>query len=548
MRGYEVPSEALTIETARALDYAFCREHIPHLPPLTKLDRQKLFYLQSGVNEVLSRVLPTNLAYAEPALYLSSPRSQERADEFLFDAGVLNISERLLTQLRAGFLEGRIDPVRQVRGMQILVLTAKTESLYLEGIGRAGVAWLSERAREHGLPKEEELRSVREAMLPEIEKRLLSGADPDEELCAGADRHFQECASVYLSRVPYQDLLGANDSIGGRKFSDYVQALTTLSTLLETRLCLSAVLDSIRPEFGLRNILTGISDAGELVEAVASHMDAETVEINQLLGHFVLSPRNAQLHLGRGTPAWAPIIQTSANFCVLPCFGLDMNPFVFLMTELRERYKSDWFSAANAREARWIVELRTLFPSPRWICADGVKIKRNSKVITDIDFLAYDISSGEVALFQLKWQQPSVSDERSRRSNASNLVGESNRWISVVSDWVLKEGMEEIAKRLQVPATDIKRSRLFVLGRYAAHFSGQSDQDARAVWSDWGNFERERTENPAGSVEALTDGLKVKLFEINKATAPDSFMIPLPGLAVVLNPTQIPPDISLPKS
>ena len=543
MRGYEVPSEALTIETARALDYAFCREHIPHLPPLKKLDRQKLFYLQGGVNEALSRVLPTGLTYAEPALYLSSPRSQERADEFLFDAGVLNMAERLLTQLRAGFLEGRIDPTRRVRGMKILVLTAKTESLYFESIGHVGVAWLSERARESGLPKEKELRSVREAMLPEIEERLLSGADPAEGLFPGADQHFQECASVYLSRMPYQDLLGANDSIGGRKFSDYVQALTTLSTLLETRLCVSAVLHSMRPNYGLRNILTGVSDAGELVEAVASHMDAETADINQLLTHLVLSPCNAKLHLGRGTPAWAPIIQTSANFCVLPCFGLDMNPFVFLATELRERYKSDWFSAANARESRWIEELRALFPPPRWRCADGVKIKRNGKIITDIDFIAHDVSTGEVALFQLKWQQPSVSDERSRRSNASNLVGESNRWVSAVSDWIREEGIGEVAKRLQVPATDIKRLRLFVLGRYAAHFSGQSDQDPRAVWSDWGNFERELAASPGASVEALANGLELKLLGEKKAIAPDSLMVPLPGLVVVLNPTRVPPDM-----
>lgn len=34
LRGYEKPSEALTFETLRALDYAFCRELIPELKEL----------------------------------------------------------------------------------------------------------------------------------------------------------------------------------------------------------------------------------------------------------------------------------------------------------------------------------------------------------------------------------------------------------------------------------------------------------------------------------------------------------------------------------
>jgi hypothetical protein len=543
MRGYEIPSEALTIETVRALDYAFCREQIPFLAPPTKEDRRKLFYLQSGVNEALRRVLPASLAHVEPTLYLSSPRTQAKADEFLLDAGLLNLAERLLAQFRAGFLDGKIDPARRVRGAKILVLTAKTESLYAEAIGHAGVDWLSDRAREHALAKEIELRDVREAMLPEMEKRLLSGVDLEEGLFSGSDKHFHDCAAVYLSRMPYRDLIGTSDCIGGRKYADYVEAITALSTLLETRLCVAAVLHSRQPRSGLRNVLTGVSVAGDLVEAVASYMDANFAEINHLLSHLVLSPRNAQLHFGRGTPAWAPIIQTSANFCILPCFGLDMNPFVFLATELRERYHSDWFAAANAREARWVSELRELFPSPRWHCLDGVKIRRNGKLITDIDFIAFDEASGEVAIFQLKWQQPSVSDERSRRSNASNLLTESNRWITVVLDWICDGGSGEIARRLKVSATSIRRCRLFVLGRYAAHFSGRSDQDSRAVWIDWGNFERERVANPIASVEALASGLELKLLELKKAISPDSFMVPLPGLTVVLNPVQLPPDM-----
>ena len=69
MRGYEIPSEALTVETIRALDYAFCRELFPHLPELSKLDKVHHFVLQRGVNEALSRVLPTRITSSLSTLF-----------------------------------------------------------------------------------------------------------------------------------------------------------------------------------------------------------------------------------------------------------------------------------------------------------------------------------------------------------------------------------------------------------------------------------------------------------------------------------------------
>ncbi|VWD57244.1 hypothetical protein [Burkholderia contaminans] len=546
MRGYEIPSEALTFETVRALDYAFCRELMPHLPELNVSERRHQFILQRGVNGALSRVLPKELAYTRPRIFASSSFTQEQADEFLFDSGLLWLASHLFTQLRAGFLQGHLDSRRQVQGMKILVLTASDETLYYEQVGYAGVDWLSDRALQLGRPKEEELRCVREAMLPQMTQRILSGAHDGEGLFPEADRHFYECAQVYLSRMPYRDLLSDDDRIGGRPYSDYVQVLTALSTLNETRLCTATILHSERPHLDMRNLLTGGTFADELIEVVASFLDAEMGEVKHLLTHLTLSPFNSSSHLDRGTPAWAPIVQTSANFCALPCYGLDMNPFIFLATELREHYKSDWFEAANARESRWITELRLLFPAPRWRCVDGVKIRRRGKVVTDIDFVAYDSASRTAALFQLKWQQPSAGDEKTRRNNASNLVSECNKWIAAVSEWLAEEGLPVLAQRLGIPRDDLTDSSLFVLGRYGAHFSGHANADLCAAWSNWGHFERERTLHPSATVREMFDNLVEDVTEIKRTVQPESLTLPLPGLVLVVNPNRRPADMELP--
>jgi len=548
MKGYEIPSEALTLETVRAIDNVFCREQFPSLPALDESDQIHQFILQRGVNEALARVLPTELLHSQPRIYPSTRLGREKADQFLFDSGSLWLAQRLLTQLRAGFLEGRIDQQRRVQGAPILVLTAADKTLYHERIGHAGVGWLSSRAHARGIPKEEELRRVREMMLPHMTERLLRGVDDGGELFPDGDSHFHECAKVYMSRMPYQDLLSGDDRIGGRPYSDYVQALIALSTLSEARLCTAGILISERPGVEIRDFLTIGAFADELIEAVAGFLDAGTDEVNHLLCHLALSPYNRSTHLARGTPAWAPIIQTSANFCILPCYGLDMNPFIFLATELRERYKSDWFEAANAREGRWVSELRAHFPGPRWCCADGIKIKRGGKVVTDIDFVAYDAVSRMVALFQLKWQQPAESDEKTRRNNASNLMTESNRWVAAVSEWTNAEGLNVLAMRLGLQTEELGGTRLFVLGRYGAHFSGHSNADPRAAWSNWGHFEHERTLHPAATAIEMFANLVKEMAKAKDDVQQDSLMFPLPGLALVVNPSQSPRDMRPAKS
>jgi hypothetical protein len=289
MRGYEIPSEALTLETVRAIDYLFCRELFTALRSPDENEKRHQLILRCGVNEALARVLPTELAPGQPRIFQSSRRTQELADELLFDSGLLWLAQLQLTQLHSGFLTARLDPHRKVRGMNILVLTSADSTLYHERVGYAGVNWLSDRALLRGRPREEELRRVREAMLPQMTARLLAAnSDREVELFPEADEHFHECAKVYLQRMPYRDLLSDTDRIGGRPYSDYVEVLTALSTLSETRLCTTSILNAARPRIGIRNLLTGGASTAAVVEAVASFLDADTAEIERLLSHLAV--------------------------------------------------------------------------------------------------------------------------------------------------------------------------------------------------------------------------------------------------------------------
>jgi hypothetical protein len=149
----------------------------------------------------------------------------------------------------------------------------------------------------------------------------------------------------------------------------------------------------------------------------------------------------------------APLVRTTEDSILLPIYGLDINPILFLLTDLRSRYPSDWAVMANRREGRWIQELAEQFNSPGWTFNDkNLKLKHDGKDVTDIDFAVFDRRDGALAVMQLKWQQPIGIDERQRRNAGSNLTGECNAWIERVMGWLAIYGVEELVRRLGFPS------------------------------------------------------------------------------------------------
>jgi hypothetical protein len=373
-------------------------------------------------------------------------------------------------------------------------------------------------------------------ILPSLINYLRSNTPPEEPPFNDVDDYFREWAVLYLRRISFRDMLDDNDHFGGRPYSAYIAVLEALSAISQQRLCYAGLCNADDPKVGIRNLMTGGVFRDDLVEGVANFLQATRESISDILDHLTLSPENSKEHLKRGMPTLAPVVRISQDFVVLPMYGLELNPFSFLWTELRRRYEKEWFEAANRRESRWISQLREQFPSPRWRCMDGVNIKRDGKVVTDIDFVVYDADCSSVIFFQLKWQQPIMSDDKLRRNNASSLVRDSNRWIVEVLDWIAAVGINGVKERLSIKTDEMLSIHLVVLGRYHAHFTGAEDHDLRAVWCDWGNFLRQRTNTPCVSALEFVALLRESVEQAIKHVEPESFFFPLGDMIVLLNP------------
>lgn len=270
-------------------------------------------------------------------------------------------------------------------------------------------------------------------------------------------------------------------------------------------------------------------------------MDANLGEIEAILESMILTGSNLDVHTASGETAWAPIVQASTQSLLLPTYGMDINPFLFLLTDLRARFESDWFRAANNREGRWIDEIQRLFEGPRWlVTAKGIKLRHDGKVATDVDVVIFDRKTNELALVQLKWQHPIGMDNRGRRSAGKNLTQESNRWIGAVTTWLDRYGGSTLLSQIGLHQSRSPSIHLFVVARYHAHITGYEDRDARAVWSDWAHFRRARAAGPRRSVSQLQTGLRYAVERSRDRKLGESTMFPVGDLSIVFNPKSVP--------
>lgn len=150
------------------------------------------------------------------------------------------------------------------------------------------------------------------------------------------------------------------------------------------------------------------------------------------------------------------------------------------------------------REGWMIVELYNLFFGDRYIRMEGpTKLRREGKVITDIDAAVFDTITGDIGLFQLKWQDFNSNDVAKQRSRAKNFVEKVDAWALSVQVWLAEFGAESLLRSLRIrSASGISRVHLFAIGRSAAQFQSygyvsQVDTIASATWRQFARLRYE---------------------------------------------------------
>lgn len=542
---YGPASEPVAFEVARAADNLLMGDLLGFAPK-GKLDRMELAIREWGINDAFARMIPPDQGSAPFRLFPSRPENQAQVDDFLFSCGAIRLGEKMLAWLREGLVSGDYrehhDP--DIGPLKVLVLTTADPSLGDEIVNRMWLRWDADGKVRAGRSREAALMAEHRKLEPQLERMcgLIRDAFPVYDEAYALLGLFEDQAAHYLERMFGRDLFGPDDVIGGFPFRDYLAAVRVLSGMQHLHLAAFRILHARHPSLDVRNLLAWPCSAEITTGLVARSLDCTVEDAALLLQPLTMSGENAARHGAIGDSVWPALIRASRNTFIHPLFGLDVNPYLFLLTNLRHDHRADWDRAANGREGRWQSEFAEVLDGSRYdqVRAKGLLLRKEGRHITDVDFAAYDRNSGDLMLVQLKWQHPFDADDKTRRSMARNLVVGGNQWIEVVTGWLTEHGAEEMVKRLGFALGASPRPRLFVLARYGAQFSGRADRDERATWTSWPHFKKAWRHTSRRSARDLAHFIRRDATEVKRRHKGVATTFKVGDLGVLLNPSRAP--------
>ena len=252
------------------------------------------------------------------------------------------------------------------------------------------------------------------------------------------------------------------------------------------------------PHISLPQSLTIWGEREKMAQAIAEVTEEDPVVVRNTIAMLSLRPSDMPRLREHTTPFRPLLIDLGNGLVVRPVSCLDANAFNAVRTLVEWRIPEAKGAISAPREEWARTDLYGLFQGNRYECVEGaIKIRESGRVSTDIDGAVLDRVSGDLALFQFKWQDMSTNDVRSLRSKASNFAREMDDWTTKVNDWVGRVGIEAVMKTLRLqPRNHRGRVHLFGVSRIGARLQayGAAPKEQSLALANWPQFVRVRYE------------------------------------------------------
>ncbi|THD81651.1 MAG: hypothetical protein E7812_02190 [Phenylobacterium sp.] len=425
-------------------------------------------------------------AMTGPGMAWRLPETDELrwADAFLYRAGLVTHFRRLAQLVRFGLATVEAKDSTSVR---FLIHAQDRESR-----DRGAIDWYIGRMQMRDAPLLQAYSARNDAaMFAELKARV--GPDPTFGIRYSSSReleeHFEFRAELRAGRLPGHDCLSRESRIGPLAFGEWRHIVVTgmARSLKHASFVNMLVASGTQPSPAA--LMTIFSHETKIGGEWGGLHDLDPATTKVMLEVMGLSPTDrSELERTFDCPQ-ALLVRGGDEFWIQPIFSGLHNPFTWVTRKLRRTFRSDWDRAVNAREATFREDLGALLTEPRFhMVPTPRKIRGPSGVKTDIDAIIVDRRCGTMALFQLKWQDAFENSLSERESRRRNLGSEGNAWVETVTRHFKGMSAREVANHLGVQpqlADTVARTRIIVLTRNAARFSGPEDQDRRAAWISW---------------------------------------------------------------
>ena len=168
--------------------------------------------------------------------------------------------------------------------------------------------------------------------------------------------------------------------------------------------------------------------------------DATEQEVTAALDLITVRSGDANYFLTEQAPGVPLVIELCDGYLLTPVSSVFRNPFNGVRM-LRESTSPAIQNAFREHREEWMADdLYALFEGPRFQRVPGqTKLRQNGQIVTDIDAAIFDNGTGDLVLFQLKWQDFTTSIVRTQRSKAKNFTEQ-------VEGWAKKWGASRLAE------------------------------------------------------------------------------------------------------
>lgn len=253
------------------------------------------------------------------------------------------------------------------------------------------------------------------------------------------------------------------------------------------------------PQIDFQRSLTIWGPVAELATSISGYTNIPLATVKAAMNVLSAHVTDHSFFESHSTPCIPLLVDLGNGFLLRPVSSVIHNPFLGLVRLWEWRDSSVASVLAQPREEWFRSQLYALFCGNRYSCVDGnIKLRDARTVVTDVDAAIYDRTTGELALFQLKWQDYATNEVRQLRSKAKNLADELTVWGSRTGNWFKNRSSSEAAEALQLrlTAAGITQTYLFGLSRTRARTYGFGYEIAceELAVGVWPQFARIRTQ------------------------------------------------------
>ncbi|MQW02811.1 hypothetical protein GHK45_02910 [Sinorhizobium meliloti] len=212
----------------------------------------------------------------------------------------------------------------------------------------------------------------------------------------------------------------------------------------------------------------------DLIKSLLVATEASEREVTAALDLITVRAGDANYFLTEQAPGIPLVIELCDGYLLTPVSGVFRNPFNAIRM-LRESTSVAIQNAFRKHREEWMAEdLYALFEGPRFQRVPGqTKLRRDGQIVTDIDAAVFDNVTGELVLFQLKWQDFTSSSVRIQRSKAKNFSDQVQDWAEKITSWINQFGAATLWRALKIKppdGTEPRNVRLIAIGRSNARF------------------------------------------------------------------------------